>query len=300
MCGRPARGRSTTRERVARRLNAAGPEQDAEHLANPGELADNGGPVPEGEPPASTDSSSWTICCLPSRPPATGPPSRVRDSWARHLPQECRTRRPAPAQRGRLPRDPFLHGRSRRSAGVCGCLRVWSRAPLQVGGQAAALSPHPRRTCPHIATLAASSRGDKIAAQHPLFHNDSGTLQSDYPPRASSSENLRNNGLSKPFVALTSSLSKPVSPSDPERCRHGHGAIAGDRIFAVGCLKVSEPADLLRPLQKPKDRRHWHEEIHNRPGGATAHGDYEGLGDEDVRDGDRGDLGSVRLRRTAR
>ncbi len=40
------------------------------------------------------------------------------------------------------------------------------------------------------------------------------------------------------------------------------GAIASDRIFAVGCLKVSEPADLLRPLQKLKDRKHRYEEIH--------------------------------------
>jgi hypothetical protein len=40
------------------------------------------------------------------------------------------------------------------------------------------------------------------------------------------------------------------------------GAIASDRIFAVGCLKLSEPCDLLRPLQKLKDREHWYREIH--------------------------------------
>lgn len=40
------------------------------------------------------------------------------------------------------------------------------------------------------------------------------------------------------------------------------GAIASDRIFAVGCLKVVEPADLLRPVQKLRDRRHWYDEIH--------------------------------------
>ncbi|MCY7302946.1 MAG: hypothetical protein LH654_07885 [Thermoleophilia bacterium] len=40
------------------------------------------------------------------------------------------------------------------------------------------------------------------------------------------------------------------------------GAIASDRIFAVGCLKVVEPADLLRPVQKLRDRRHQCDEIH--------------------------------------
>lgn len=40
------------------------------------------------------------------------------------------------------------------------------------------------------------------------------------------------------------------------------GSIGSDQIFAVGCLKVNEPAELLRPLQKLKDRKHRYEEIH--------------------------------------
>lgn len=40
------------------------------------------------------------------------------------------------------------------------------------------------------------------------------------------------------------------------------GAIASDRVFAVGCLKLSDPSALLRPLQKLRDRHHWYKEIH--------------------------------------
>lgn len=39
------------------------------------------------------------------------------------------------------------------------------------------------------------------------------------------------------------------------------GAIARDRIFAIGLLKVAEPATLLRAVQKWRDRRHWYNEI---------------------------------------
>lgn len=39
------------------------------------------------------------------------------------------------------------------------------------------------------------------------------------------------------------------------------GAIARDRFFAVGLLKVEEPAVLLRAVQKWRDKRHWYKEI---------------------------------------
>lgn len=40
------------------------------------------------------------------------------------------------------------------------------------------------------------------------------------------------------------------------------GSIAKDRFFAVGCLKVDEPARLTRVVQNLRDRRHWYNEIH--------------------------------------
>ncbi|MFD8704490.1 DUF3800 domain-containing protein [Kitasatospora sp. NPDC059648] len=40
------------------------------------------------------------------------------------------------------------------------------------------------------------------------------------------------------------------------------GAIAKDRFFAVGCLKLEEPARLLRAVQLLRDREHWYQEIH--------------------------------------
>lgn len=40
------------------------------------------------------------------------------------------------------------------------------------------------------------------------------------------------------------------------------GTIASDRFFAVGCLKLQEPAWLLREIQTWRDRRHWYHEIH--------------------------------------
>jgi hypothetical protein len=40
------------------------------------------------------------------------------------------------------------------------------------------------------------------------------------------------------------------------------GSIASDRFFAVGCLKLREPSILLRQLQKLRNRRSWHQEIH--------------------------------------
>ena len=39
------------------------------------------------------------------------------------------------------------------------------------------------------------------------------------------------------------------------------GAIAKDRIFAVGLLKLAEPSTLLRAVQKWRDKRHWYREI---------------------------------------
>lgn len=40
------------------------------------------------------------------------------------------------------------------------------------------------------------------------------------------------------------------------------GSISSDRFFAVGFLKVTEPSDLLRSLQRLRDERHWYTEIH--------------------------------------
>jgi hypothetical protein len=40
------------------------------------------------------------------------------------------------------------------------------------------------------------------------------------------------------------------------------GSISNDRFFVVGCLKVPEPSDLLRAVQKLRDRAHWYQEIH--------------------------------------
>jgi len=40
------------------------------------------------------------------------------------------------------------------------------------------------------------------------------------------------------------------------------GSISQDRFFAVGLLKLVEPADLLRAVQKLRDRNHWYQEIH--------------------------------------
>lgn len=39
------------------------------------------------------------------------------------------------------------------------------------------------------------------------------------------------------------------------------GAIAQDRIFAVGSVKLDEPAVMLRALQKWRDKRHWYQEM---------------------------------------
>lgn len=40
------------------------------------------------------------------------------------------------------------------------------------------------------------------------------------------------------------------------------GAIAHDRFFSVGCLKLVEPSILLRAIEKWRDQRHWYKEIH--------------------------------------
>lgn len=40
------------------------------------------------------------------------------------------------------------------------------------------------------------------------------------------------------------------------------GAIAKDRFFAVGCLKLPEPSVLLRALQTLRDKNHFYGEIH--------------------------------------
>jgi uncharacterized protein DUF3800 len=40
------------------------------------------------------------------------------------------------------------------------------------------------------------------------------------------------------------------------------GAIASDRFFSVGCLKLPEPSGLTRLIEKWRDRHHWYQEIH--------------------------------------
>lgn len=40
------------------------------------------------------------------------------------------------------------------------------------------------------------------------------------------------------------------------------GAIAQDRHFAVGCLKLSDPDIMVRAVTKLRDRRRWYNEIH--------------------------------------
>jgi hypothetical protein len=40
------------------------------------------------------------------------------------------------------------------------------------------------------------------------------------------------------------------------------GAIANDQFFAVGCLKLPEPAPLTRGIQRMRDRRQWYHELH--------------------------------------
>lgn len=39
------------------------------------------------------------------------------------------------------------------------------------------------------------------------------------------------------------------------------GSISHDRFFAVGCLIVPEPSDVLRRIQKLRDKTHWYSEI---------------------------------------
>jgi hypothetical protein len=40
------------------------------------------------------------------------------------------------------------------------------------------------------------------------------------------------------------------------------GAIAKDRFFAVGCLKLAQPAPLLRAVQRLRGVEYWYKEIH--------------------------------------
>ena len=40
------------------------------------------------------------------------------------------------------------------------------------------------------------------------------------------------------------------------------GSVSADRFFAVGCLKLTEPSDLLRPLHRLRERPHWYKELH--------------------------------------
>ena len=40
------------------------------------------------------------------------------------------------------------------------------------------------------------------------------------------------------------------------------GAIASDRFFSVGCLKLAEPSRLLRQVERWRDRHRWYHELH--------------------------------------
>jgi hypothetical protein len=40
------------------------------------------------------------------------------------------------------------------------------------------------------------------------------------------------------------------------------GAIAKDRFFTVGCLKLAQPSVLLRQIQRLRDQQHWYGELH--------------------------------------
>lgn len=61
------------------------------------------------------------------------------------------------------------------------------------------------------------------------------------------------------------------APKKPVKLRRDHpcstafldesGAIAKDPVFAVGLLKVPEPAVLTRAIQKIRDRQHWYKEF---------------------------------------
>lgn len=67
-----------------------------------------------------------------------------------------------------------------------------------------------------------------------------------------------------PFSGASSAGRHPTLSKD-HPCSTGFldetGAIANDRIFAVGLLKVPEPAPLLRAVQKWRDRKHWYNEV---------------------------------------
>jgi hypothetical protein len=39
------------------------------------------------------------------------------------------------------------------------------------------------------------------------------------------------------------------------------GSISQDRFFAVGCLILPEPSDVVRKIEKLRDKRHWYSEI---------------------------------------
>jgi hypothetical protein len=64
---------------------------------------------------------------------------------------------------------------------------------------------------------------------------------------------------------LGSALDKPHLPPDYATAiafLDESGAIASDRFFAVGCLKLGEPTWLLRRVQRWRDQSHWYQEIH--------------------------------------
>jgi hypothetical protein len=64
------------------------------------------------------------------------------------------------------------------------------------------------------------------------------------------------------------------------------GAIAQDRFFAIGLLKISEPSRLLRRVQKLRDRTHWYNEIKFVEATQGSLGFYKDVVDECLGAGD--------------
>jgi len=65
-----------------------------------------------------------------------------------------------------------------------------------------------------------------------------------------------------PQSTATGTVTLPASTPTAMMFLDETGAIARDRFFGVGCLKVPEPSVLLRALQTLRDRNHWYNEIH--------------------------------------
>ncbi len=63
-------------------------------------------------------------------------------------------------------------------------------------------------------------------------------------------------------LSLLARRTLPISHPTAVAFLDESGAIASDRFFTVGCLKLAEPSILLRQIEKWRDRHHWYREIH--------------------------------------